>query len=511
MQSDFYSYRYFASEGFLPGYNFPRLPLSAYIPGRRGRRRDQDEFLSRPRFLAIAEFGPRSIIYHEGSRYVINKVILPVGDDDLLTTSAQMCPSCGYLHPVQSGSSGLDLCQQCRQPLDVALSNLFRMQNVATKRRDRINSDEEERMRMGYEFKTAVRFNAHGQQAAYRLATVQAADGSPLLKLTYGDAATLWRINLGWRRRKPDDPPGFMLDTERGYWQKNEQDVDPDSDDPNSPMQKRVVPFVEDRRNCLLVEPLLPLDTQAMASLQPALKTAVQLLYQLEDNELAAEPLPTLDERNLILYYESAEGGAGVLRQLLDDTGAMARIAATALTICHFDQQGHDLHRAARARENCEAACYDCLMSYTNQMDHALLDRHLIRDLLLQLAGGTVKVSPTAVSPAAHLEELKKRCGSDLEREWLDFLDQHNLRLPDEAQKFIELCQTRPDFWYADSYTAVFIDGSPHDQADVQRQDAEITDCLERNAGITAIRFHYLADWQAITAQHANVFGRPGD
>lgn len=34
--SDFYSYRYFASEGFLPGYSFPRLPLSAFIPGRRG-------------------------------------------------------------------------------------------------------------------------------------------------------------------------------------------------------------------------------------------------------------------------------------------------------------------------------------------------------------------------------------------------------------------------------------------------------------------------------------------
>ena len=29
--SDFYSYRYFASEGFLPGYNFPRLPLAAFI------------------------------------------------------------------------------------------------------------------------------------------------------------------------------------------------------------------------------------------------------------------------------------------------------------------------------------------------------------------------------------------------------------------------------------------------------------------------------------------------
>jgi hypothetical protein len=61
-QADFYSYRYFASEGFLPGYNFPRLPISAYIPGRRTKQRD--EFLSRPRFLAISEFGPRSIVYH---------------------------------------------------------------------------------------------------------------------------------------------------------------------------------------------------------------------------------------------------------------------------------------------------------------------------------------------------------------------------------------------------------------------------------------------------------------
>ena len=71
-QSDFYSYRYFASEGFLPGYNFPRLPLSAYIPGRRTKQRD--EYLSRPRFLAISEFGPRAIVYHEGSRYLINRI-----------------------------------------------------------------------------------------------------------------------------------------------------------------------------------------------------------------------------------------------------------------------------------------------------------------------------------------------------------------------------------------------------------------------------------------------------
>jgi hypothetical protein len=31
--TDFYTYRYLATEGFLPGYNFPRLPLLAYVPG----------------------------------------------------------------------------------------------------------------------------------------------------------------------------------------------------------------------------------------------------------------------------------------------------------------------------------------------------------------------------------------------------------------------------------------------------------------------------------------------
>ena len=80
MQGDFYSYRYFASEGFLPGYNFPRLPLSAFIPARRGRQ-GRDEYLSRPRFLAVSEFGPRAIVYHEGARYRVNRVSLQFAND----------------------------------------------------------------------------------------------------------------------------------------------------------------------------------------------------------------------------------------------------------------------------------------------------------------------------------------------------------------------------------------------------------------------------------------------
>lgn len=73
--SDFYTYRYLATEGFLPGYNFPRLPLMAYVPATSDGRGRQT-YLQRPRFLALAEFGPRSLIYHEGRAYRVVRALL---------------------------------------------------------------------------------------------------------------------------------------------------------------------------------------------------------------------------------------------------------------------------------------------------------------------------------------------------------------------------------------------------------------------------------------------------
>ena len=509
--SDFYSYRYFASEGFLPGYNFPRLPLSAYIPGRRGRRRDdRDEFLSRPRFLAISEFGPRSIIYHEGSRYVINKVILPVSENGLLTTSAKVCPACGYLHPI-TGEANPDRCNYCDALLPGAMTTLFRMQNVATRRRDRINSDEEERVRMGYELQTSVRFNVTHGRPAFTAASVKAADGRELLRLTYGSAATIWRVNKGWRRRRDKEIMGFVLDIERGYWQKNEQELETDADDPMSARTQRVIPFVEDRRNCLLIEFAELYDVPIMASLQPALKNAVQVLYQLEDNELAAEPLPTWDNRRLILLYESAEGGAGVLRQLVSDPQAIKNVARKALELSHFDPDTReDLKRAPDATEDCEAACYNCLMSYYNQPDHRLLDRHLIKTPLFELLHGEVRVSPTSLERDVHLEQLKAMCESNLEREWLDFLSERNLLLPDVAQKVIPACNTRCDFYYRDRSVAVYIDGPHHDMPGAAAVDRETDDCLIMDLGLTVLRFRYdnKAEWEQICADHAYLFGK---
>jgi very-short-patch-repair endonuclease len=362
-------------------------------------------------------------------------------------------------------------------------------------------------MRLGFELRTGLRFAAPGGRPSRRQASLER-DGDVLARLTYGHAATLWRINLGWRRRRNQAQQGFVLDIERGYWATNDQAPDPDGDDGDSLSQRtaRVIPYVEDRRNCLLVAPSEPLETAAMASLQAALKNAIQVVYQLEDNELAAEPLPFETDRRLLLFYESAEGGAGVLRRLLDDPAAFARVAREALSICHFDPDtGEDLHRGPRAREDCEAACYDCLMSYTNQRDHALLDRRAIQNLLFRYAQAHVVASPVELPRAEHLANLLNRADSELERRWLQFIDERAFPLPSASQVRIERCGTRPDFLYEEHVTAVYVDGPVHDFPDRQARDREAMERMA-DAGYTVIRFGHQDDWPAIVAGFPSIF-----
>jgi very-short-patch-repair endonuclease len=515
-QSDFYSYRYFASEGFLPGYNFPRLPLSAYIPARRRRIGVSDDFLSRPRFLAISEFGPRSFVYHEGSRYVINRVILPVGDTQdgsdrsLRTIPGKLCDSCAYIHPLEGGVT-VDICRNCGQPLDSVLPNLFRMQNVSARRTERINSDEEERARRGYDLRTGLEWAQVGGRPSHRTATAQS-DGARLAELTYGERATLWRINLGWAHRDPTAAPGFRLDVERGYWAKADDDTDPD--DPMSRRTEAVIPYVEDRRNSLVVhidEFATLSDTEARralgAALRAALKNALQVEFNLEDTELAAEPLPTRADARMLLVYEASEGGAGVLRRLVDDPAVLRRVARRALEVCHFDPDtGEDRRRAPGATEDCMAACYDCLLSYTNQPDHRIVDRFAIRDLLRQLAAAKVEPSPTPATREEHRARLERLCDSELERHWLRFIDEHGYRLPDAAQKLIPPAHTRPDFLYDEACVAVYIDGPAHKYPDRAARDTAQQTAME-DLGWTVLRFIAEDDWPAIIAQNKTTFG----
>lgn len=504
--SEFYSYRYFASEGFLPGYNFPRLPLSAYIPARRSKQ--HDEYLSRPRFLAIAEFAPRAIVYHEGSRYIINRSILSVREDrsGVLTVSVKQCAHCGYLHPL-TGEGSLDVCVHCHKPLTAELKHLFRLQNVSTRRRDKINSDEEERLRQGYAIRTGVRFTPRqDDRPSHYIRFLEDEAGQRLAKLTYGQAATLWRINFGPVRRKNKAEPGFVLDTERGYWEKDDESLG-DPEDPMSKKRMRVIPYVEDTRNCLLFEPLISFEDRQkqMASLQAALKSAIQVRYQLEDNELAVEPLPDGQNRNSLLFYEAAEGGAGVLRQLIDDNDAVAQVAIEALRLCHFDPvTGADLYRAERSLEPCEAACYFCLMTYANQREHRQLDRQMIRPYLQRLTACHLTQDvelPLFGDDAPLVLPSMDGATDEITQDWLEQVRARKFSLPITVQVPIGTCKARPDFLYGD--VAIYVDGP--DPARQQR-DSDLVEYVE-NDGYIVLRFREREQWDALFREYAVIFG----
>lgn len=502
-QSDFYVYRYLASEGFLPGYNFPRLPITAELPPNR--RRQENEFLARPRFIAISEFGPQNIIYHEGDRYQIHRISFPSRTSDtgeLPLRVVKVCPGCGHFHDCPGGQ-GPDCCTSCGAQLGAAVRNLLRMESVKARRRERINSDEEERMRLGYRLSTAYRF-AETENGVQRRDAQVNLNGDEIVHLRYGAAATVYRINHGWARQSSTEPDGFDLDVEKGLWQKA-----PDDDDNSQQMTRiqRVVPFVEDRRNLLVITPSELLSDGATASLQAALKTAIQVVFELEDSELSAERVPARAPQASVLFVEAAEGGAGVLRRLVDEPTAIGRVARTALEICHFDPlNGEDRRRAPHRREDCGKACYDCLMSYANQPDHQELDRHAIRSILLRLSQGTLSASSTSESREQLLERLKRESQTDLERQWLSLVERRNLRLPSHAQFLLSDFMTKPDFVYLSVRVAVFVDGPHHKYPDRSERDKQQQVLLE-DAGWQVLRFREDEHWPTALAERPDIFG----
>ena len=510
MNSDFYTYRYLASEGFLPGYNFPRLPLMAFIPGRRGKVA-RDSFLSRPRFLGLTEFGPQSIIYHEGSTYRVRRIILTVRDEvttsaELPVQAARICPSCGYGH--LGDQRDFERCTSCDTRLGEGrrIWNLYRIAQVSTRRATRITSDEEERQRQGYEMVTTLRFSEENGRPRVERAVVEHR-GEELLELKYGPAATLWRINLGWRRRKEKSVYGFSVDPNTGEWTKDSQAPTDAEDDQVSEGKtvQRITPFVRDTKNVLVLRPITDLSTEAMVSLQYALKRGVEQEFQLEESELAAEPLPDRDHRRTILFYEAAEGGAGVLTRLASDPGAIPRIARKALEVCHYASKSGDWTDADDLEDqqpDCEAGCYRCLLSYYNQPDHSLIDRkdEATVELLCRLARAERK-------SLGVFDELMNASTSSLERAWCGFLKENGYRLPDRVQPYLEEYGTRPDFAYANYQTLIYVDG-PHHRGNTQKiLDTRITRRLE-DEGFTVVRFPAdQASWVGIVGDYAWVFG----
>lgn len=493
-QSDFYPYRYLATEGFLPGYNFPRLPVRALLTVR-----EQARSLDRPRFLGLQEFGPNNLIYHEGRRHQVIGVVMPPGGFEEVREQARACKGCGFIH---AGSSvDAELCEHCGAQLTADVSELMPrllLQPPArTGPRQRIRSEEEERVRTGYRIQTYFRYT-EGTGAS---ATATDDDGQ-VVTLEFAPAADIWRVNHGWRQA--DSPEGFVLDPDRQRWGRPPQAGADDDPEPGARQPiAQVKPFVRESRNLLLVSVPTENDPnreRILISLLHALKRGIQIAYQVEERELAAELIGDGDQRRL-MFFEAAEGGIGVCERLLEG-GGLATAAAHALELCHYDPEGVE-----RDPEECSAACYRCILAYENQRDHYLLDRRSIRELLLRLARSKIDARRDNETREARYQRLKATVdpASVLEDRFLDFLYAAGLHLPDRAQhRPVEDLYVQPDFYYDRQHACVFVDGAVHDQPSVRADDQTKREALE-DRGYRVITVG--PDFESAVGARPDIFG----
>ncbi len=490
-ESDFYPYRYLAAEGFLPGYNFPRLPLRALVWSG-----ETIQAIDRPRFLGLAEFGPQNVIYHEGRKHRISACLVPTGGITPRLCRAKICLTCGYLHPRDEALD--DLCHYCGTRLDAHNSEfpqaLFEQPSVRGSRWARISSEEEERVREGYHLTT--HFWVAPGATSQIVSVLSKTDASPLMEVNFIPQAELWRINHGWRRA--GERQGFVLDQNTGVWRRREDDDTNNGEQPkrqSATVISGVKPFVTDNRNILLLRPLTEKasDLSFLKTLAYAFQKGIQVIYQVEEQEVAVELIGQGDHQRLLLW-EAAEGGTGVWDRLLQDKKAFAEIAHEALIICHFNPLTgeEEIDRIGR----CGPACYDCLLSYANQMDHRFLDRWQVRDYLLRLTQAQIKPAAEERDYQAQYLWLSQRLdpASPLERQFLDYLYQNQMRLPDYAQFRPEAdLPVQVDFYYQRAKipgVCIFIDGPAHNQPSQAAHDQAQRDKLtDLGYQVIAIRY----------------------
>ena len=191
--TDFYTYRYLATEGFLPGYNFPRLPLMAFIPGQGSDKRQA--YVQRPRFLGISEFGPHSRIYHEGRAYRVVRVQVPAseleqGGGKLLTETVWLCKTCGARDHRQP-----ERCHACESDEGwTPVLDVKRIENVSTRPAEHITANDEERQRQGFDIVTTFAWSRRGGRWDILACDIRDGDGDSIATGKYASAATLQRL-----------------------------------------------------------------------------------------------------------------------------------------------------------------------------------------------------------------------------------------------------------------------------------------------------------------------------
>ncbi|MGI4744251.1 MAG: DEAD/DEAH box helicase [Janthinobacterium lividum] len=484
--SEFYPFRYLASEGFLPGYNFTRLPIRTFLP-----KGDFDgEFVSRPRFIALREFGPRNIVYHNGNKFRIDQ--LQISNLEQSLQSARVSRAAGYF--LTGEELTRNVCPFSGTPLDNASTKeefsevLVEMTETRCEEIERISCEEEERRSEGFQIETY--FNIPGGMHTVVRAEARAA-AQPFLHIRYIPSARLVQVNRKWRSAREQ---GFLVDMVFGQWMREATPAANVREGHTPP--RRIQLYTTDTADALYLEPIaaLALNDNGVVTLQYAIKRAIENVFQVESNEIG---VTLMGEGRNIFLYESAEGSLGVLAQFVQDKDIFHRVMVEAQRLCRFDDATY-----------IEPASYNDLLSYYNQRDHLLINRFDIKDALDKLVACDVHLLTNSEfsSYEQHFEHLWQAHdqNSSTERKFLEYLKKNKLRLPDKAQHRVEGIYCQPDFYYEPGIW-VFCDGTPHDTSEQKARDKSQREAIE-NRGEEVVVYHYADSLDELTAQRPDIF-----
>ncbi len=373
--SEFYPYRYLASEGFLPGYNFTRLPLRIYLGDGKGT----GTYISLPRMRAITEFGPQNILYQGGKKWRVSQMNLPPNEGELPMHRLLIDKSTGSFslkNSAQADLNHLSGAAKCDVEIHHLASNLVEMQHMTAWSNDRISCQEDERN--STRFDTELGFEVR-PDADREVKITLSKQQNPLLQIQYFPGASLVTVNHKPIRNK--DHEYFLIDSRTGVWKSNKERTDDKIPEEERALIREVQLFTSVVTDCLYIQPqrTLNLEKNGVVTLMFALKEAIQQHYKIEEQELKCELQGDPKHPN-ILFYEAAEGNLGILSRLVADKTQWEPLIEKMSQICRLHEDQNDS----------PAATYDDLLSYFNQSFHQQINRFLIRTALQSLQGATV-------------------------------------------------------------------------------------------------------------------------
>ncbi|MCK5243461.1 DEAD/DEAH box helicase [bacterium] len=354
-----------ARRGFLPRYAFP-LDVVSLETGPSRWSRESDVELSRDRGIAIAEFAPgaqviahKKVFTSEGL-YIVSKRDVPE------KRFYVRCRNCDQIRTASTQEKLKGRCLVCNKAVNPVQDIKIFVEPEAFS----IRIDKHSEGSARYRRTTLIR---QRQSLTHFIDSVKddQFEDYGIFKLVLKVPGTLFRYNLG-----PNNG-GFILCPHCGYSApkkvftiaKKHQRLRVfrgNADCIQQPWSKEIAYGHQFQSYCLIVRPAVP--STSIVSLAFALKKGLCTVLDIEPSDIGVSwrwLANKNDKVGEIILYDYAPGGAGFVKEGIDNWQQVVNITREICKVC-----------------KCEKACYDCLKDYGNQSYHEKLNRYTVTEFL---------------------------------------------------------------------------------------------------------------------------------